>query len=472
MASDLTYENTRVIPWEALLSALLITLLFIPSRRYTLSSNLPFQVEPYRVVAGLLLLGWLSSAAIDSRVRLRRTPFDKPFRAFLFIAIASMMVNVDRVASVEGYVVKQLTIFGSIALVVYFITSVFSGRPDLVLVALKVILVCGAVLAVSAIFEVRTGYNVFLHLDRIMPFLQPGNVYDVHAATDSRGDAARAVASSQHPIEFGALMVVLAPLALALAAWTKQRRWWFVVALLLTALVAALSRTVVPMLVAAVLAGLWTRRKQVVRLWPALIPAVVVIHFAVPGALGSLTKSFFPQGGLVADQSTGPVGSGRVATFGPAIRAELLPDPLLGEGFSTRLTTDTRVATVTSPTVQANAPILDDQWLGVLLETGVLGFVALIWLFVAIVRRCGTVARTDYGLHGWLLSGITSSVAAFGVGMLTFDAFAFIQVLFIFSIVVGLASALLVEPAASEPALLTPLPRREFRRSLSPRVSA
>src|SRR4029079_14206095 len=147
--------------------------------------------------------------------------------------------------------------------------------------------------------------------------------------------------------------------------------------------------------------------------------------------MGSLAKSFFPQGGLIADQQQG-VGSGRVATLGPVLRHEFTINPIVGEGFSTRVTTES------DPTLPRNAPILDDQWLDVLLEIGILGFVKMIWLFVRVIRLGGGAARIDYSRRGGLLSGLTSSIAAFMIGMLTFDAFAFVQVTLLFAVLVGL----------------------------------
>ncbi len=386
-----------------------------------------------------MFLAWILSALVDHRVRFRRTPFERPFRVFAAVALLSLLANVGHAASVSSYVLKQLLFFAGVVLLAYFVTSVFAGRVDRVVVAVKAIVYAGVVLSLFAILEARTGYNVFLHLERVIPILQQGNIYEVNAATDSRGAGNRAFGASQHPIEFGALLAMIVPLALALAGATRQRRWLIAAALIMPAMFGALSRTIVPMLIGAILAALWTRKREVTRLWPALIPLVVVIHFAVPGALGSLTKSFFPEGGLIADQKTGDVGSGRISTLGPALRSELYPNPAFGVGFSTRVTT------TQDPSVDANAPILDNQWLGVLLETGIVGFVALIWLFVTILRRCGRAAKIDYGLRGWILAGITSSLAAYMLGMFTFDAFAFVQVTLVFTTLVGLAAALLID---------------------------
>ena len=78
--------------------------------------------------------------------------------------------------------------------------------------------------------------------------------------------------------------------------------------------------------------------------------------------------SFFPKGGLVAQQTNAAVGSGRLATLGPALHREFRPNPLVGEGFATRI--------VDPLDGTPNAPILDDRWAGVVCETGLLGRLA------------------------------------------------------------------------------------------------
>ena len=110
---------------------------------------------------------------------------------------------------------------------------------------------------------------------------------------------------------------------------------------------------------------------------------------------------------------------------------------MLGQGFGTRVVDDDGDA--------ARANILDNQWLGTLLETGAVGFFGWAWFFVRVVRKFGAEARRDDSERGWLLASLAAGVAAFAVGMLTFDAFSFIQVTFLLFILVGLGSALLAE---------------------------
>jgi polysaccharide biosynthesis protein PslJ len=183
---------------------------------------------------------------------------------------------------------------------------------------------------------------------------------------------------------------------------------------------------------------LWLRPRETRRLWPALLLMPIAIHFALPGTLGAVKQSFFPAGGLVAQQkaAANTSGSGRLADLGPAL-TEWEAEPLFGQGYGTQ------VVNLNAPGIQAN--IFDDQWLGTLLAIGAVGFFGWAWLFVRVVRRCAAEAKRDDSERGWLLTAIAASVAALGFGMLTFDAFAFIQVTFLLFILIGLASALLAE---------------------------
>ena len=110
--------------------------------------------------------------------------------------------------------------------------------------------------------------------------------------------------------------------------------------------------------------------------------------------------------------------------------------------------------------------ILDDQWLTTLLETGAIGFAGWLWFFVRAVRKFGAEAKRDQLARGWLLASITAAVTAYAVGMLTYDAFSFIQVTFLLFIFVGLGSVLLAEQPVPRP-VEQPVPAPS-RRSSSP----
>ena len=426
-----------LLSWRALISIVVLIILFIPIKRYTLPASLPIRLEPYRLVVAGLVLAWLTSALIDPRVRLRRTHvIDAPLLVFVVAVLGSMIVNSNRVSSVGPDALKGLLFFMSFIAVLFLTVSLLRSWDDIDFIV-RVLVVGGSVVALFALIESRTGYNVFAHLSQVVPVLRSTGVHEVI----QRGSRLRVFASAQHPIALGAAFAMLVPLAMYRAICFRKPLWWICATLLLMATLATVSRTAILMLVVIGLVFVWLRAREMKRLWPLVIPAVLAIHFALPGTIGTLRKSFFPAGGVVAQQRDANVGSGRVATLGPALDTEFAPNPILGEGFATRITAPDEYVPV------PNAPILDNQWLGTLLETGIVGVVALFWLFVRFVRRLGRAAKHDRSPRGWLLASIAASVAAYGESMLTYDAFSFIQVTFFLFILLALGSAAYALPA-------------------------
>ncbi|HET8606523.1 MAG TPA: O-antigen ligase family protein [Gaiellaceae bacterium] len=434
--ATLVAGHRTLFRWRNLVVALLLVILFVPIRRYKLAAGLPFDLEPYRLMVMFLIAGWLTSLLIDPRAWLRHSVYDRPVALIVAATFASELANPARVGSLGSYVVKSLTFFASFLLVFYVVVGVVRSGRDVDRIV-RVLVGGGAVIAFFALIERRTGYNVFNDLGRVVPLLHYQGGWE--GVGVERGGRLRVYGPAEHPIALGAALVMLLPLALYLIRSSGQRRWWVAIALLTTASLATASRTVISMLVAVVLVFLWLRPRETRRCWPALIPLLLVVHIAVPGAIGTMTAAFFPQGGLIKDQSTVVRGNalradGRLAKVGPALRS-WEEEPLFGLGFGTRV--------VGFQVAFNNAFILDDQWLGTLLDVGAVGTFAYLWLFVRAIRRCGRAAKADDSPRGWLLAALAAAIAAFAVGMLTFDAFSFIQVTFFFWIMLSASAALL-----------------------------
>lgn len=425
-----------LLSWRALLALVIVVILAIPIRRYTIPAGLPIQLEPYRVLVGLVTLAWLASMLVDARVRLRTTGLETPLFAVLATVLLSIVVNGGRIQElgVNQEVMKKTTFFLSFALIVYVIASVARTFEDVEFLT-KLLVFGGAVVAFCAIIEARTGFNAFTKIAGA--FLQENYIPDAEQGL-VRGAQRRAVASAQHPIALGAALAMLVPMSIYLGR-QHSRRWFAATALLGFATTATQSRTAMLMLFVIALVYLWLRPRQTLRFWPALIPAAVLMHAALPGAIGSIVSAFNPAGGLVAQQQNANVGSGRIATLGPALDSEFKPRPVLGGGFGSRVVNET----------PKSPPILDDQWLGNLLETGLLGALAWLWLYVRAMRHFRRGARDD-SPRGWLFVAFTASVIAYVVGMLTYDSYSFIQVTFLLFIVLGLGCALGAGASASE----------------------
>ena len=186
----------------------------------------------------------------------------------------------------------------------------------------------------------------------------------------------------------GALLIMLVPPALYIAYATKRKIWWVAATLVVVGAFSTVSRTTVVMVFAVALVFVLLRPTYARRFWPALIPVVLAIHFAVPGTLGTLKSSLFPKGGLIASQKVHPdsqSSAGRIADIGPSLH-ELAPKPLFGLGLGTRITTGP----------SANDRLLDDQWLGSLLDTGIAGIVGWVWLILRFIRSLAEYERLSH----------------------------------------------------------------------------
>src|SRR5262249_33149641 len=142
------------------------------------------------------------------------------------------------------------------------------------------------------------------------------------------------------------------------------------------------------------------------RIWPFLVVGFLAVAIALPHTIGSFYAAFFPKGGLVAEQDQKNVGSndgGRLSDIGPSL-GEYSMKPLLGEGVGSRI--PQRLGAVDS--VKTTARILDDQWLSSLLETGAIGVIGLLWLFVRTIRRLVRRAKVDDGPEGWLAAALAA----------------------------------------------------------------
>ena len=437
-----------ILRWDRMIAALLIVVLFVPIGRFKLPAVLPFDLELYRIVVAVLLLLWLTALLIDSRIRLESTAFDRPVILIVACTLASEVTNPGRVTQYGSHVVKSLTFFVSFVLLYYLITTTIRRRDDLLRI-LKLLTVGGAAIGALAVYELRTHYNLFDHVQTVLPFLVPQFSGNYHLGI---GGNIRAVGPSQHPIALGAALILLLPLAIYFAR-TSGRRWWFAAALLVLGAFASGSRTAIIMLVVVGIVFLCLKPTETKRLWPALFPAVVVIHFAVPGQLGNLYGAFFPKGGLIAQQSRFQanydplLAGGRIRLLKPML-SEASQKPLFGDGVGTRLTGFN--------TPDRNAPILDDQWLGLALEVGFVGVAAWVWLFVGAVRKLVQASRTATRVgDDWLFAALAASVASCAIGMFTFDAFDFTQVPFMFWILLGV-SAVLLGLSKTSPSLGSP----------------
>ncbi len=401
---------------------------FIPIRVYTLPAPGPVKLEPYRLFVILLAAALLLGAIAGTR-KVQTCRLGAALLTVCASAVVSLAVNyssfTERLLGTEA--TKAATYLLTFPIVFVLVASGVRNRAD-VERCIKAIVVGGAFVALAAIIETRTQYNVFNHLRTLLPFLQDTG----ERAAEVRNGALRAEASAQHPIALGVALSLCLPLSLALMTRVKDtpRRLLYGTCglILVIGMVATISRTAFLALAVMLLIGLMTERQRLLRLWPLAFVLLIAAHTVLPGGMGRLYHSFFPKGGITSEQSgrAGGVGSGRLADISPALK---LVETHAYFGTGDPLPPPPDLADQPALTDDATPPdpiIFDDQYLTSLVGHGILGLAAVLWLIGAIVfrlirsaRRARRSTAAAERLHG--------AVAGFAASMLTFDAFAFVQ---------------------------------------------
>jgi O-Antigen ligase len=422
-----------VVQWHSLITITVLVIFFIPIRRFTLAGGFGFELEPYRVVVGLVLLAWFTSLLVDPRARLRPSGVGLPLTIFIAAVLGSIIVNSGRIhaLALESHVLKQLMFFYAYILMFLLIVSVIRTVEE-VDKLLKVLVLGATVVAVTAVYEYWTHANLYDNLPRVMPFLQqisaaPGEV--------NRGGLHRTSASAEHPIALAAALLLLFPFSVYLAM-TASRRWWLASGILVLGAFTTVSRTSLIMVTVVGLAFFCMRPRQVVKAWPWAIPLLIAAQFAVPGALGTFRYWIQKPSDVVVEQERVQTGlsrtqgdQGRLADIAPSL-AEFSQTPFLGQGFGTRISDYDH---------EDSAQILDDQWLKTLLETGLLGAVPLACLLLIAVKRAARRARKQVGVDGWRAVAFTASLASYTLSMFVYDAFSFTQSTYLLFIVLALS---------------------------------
>ena len=377
---------STTVGWDRLIALILVVVLFVPIGRYRLPGSLPFNLELYRVVVALCILVWAASLLVDSRVRLRSTAFDRPLALIAACVLASEITNPGRVNAygvARHQVADVLPEFHSRLLPDGYDHSApwQRGIPSQARHGVR---------GSDRSFRGRSNFERTTTFSTTSTLCFPFLSFEGALPYSMLGGNLRVFGPAQQPIALGAALILILPVAVYFARTAGRRRWWLAALLILLGALASGSRTAVVMLAAEVIVFLLLKPNETKKLWPALIPAIAVVHFALPGTIGGLKDAFFPKGGLIAQQSRfeadyNPLlAGGRIRLIKPML-SEASGKPFFGEGYGTR------ISGFNEP--DRNAPILDDQWLNNVLDVGFVGLGAWVWLMVRAVRRLFRASR-------------------------------------------------------------------------------
>ena len=371
-----------------LLVVYLLLLLFIPARLVIGPLGAPG--APAALLAIVLLLWWATGRMLwHPRVR----PGGQPVRlVLLLLTIATLasyfvgMVMGMPALQMSGADRGLLSMFGSIG-VSLVATDMLHSRESVDRL-LRLLTYLTAIVAVIGILQFVTGLDLSKYL--VIPGLTANGDIDV---TGERSSFRRVAGTTSHQIEFGVILAAVYPIALHYALdHQRARAWlrWGVVVVITVAIPMAVSRSAVIglSLGLVVLFIGWSGWRRAVAV--LVIPLVILaMRVAIPGLLGTLVSGilFWSR-----DDSI----QGRTDDYA-VVGAYIERSPWLGTGFGTLIPKDFIV--------------LDNQFLGVLVEMGVLGLVSLLLLFGVGFACCrGAALRAPDNVTRSLATSLSASV--------------------------------------------------------------
>ncbi|MGE5763231.1 MAG: O-antigen ligase family protein [Mycobacterium leprae] len=367
------------------------------------------------------LLWWLAASVASTRPVLHPA---QPVRTMLWLLAFATLASYA-VAALGGLPADQLrgADRGLLALAswlgVALVANDLLRSVESVQRLLRRVVVLGSALAVLAIVQFATGWSLVEALR--LPGLSANRTLEF---IGERSSFRRVAGTTSHPIELGMVLAVVFPLALQAAfTATRRRLCWGIAALTIAvAIPMSVSRSAILALAVAgvVLWCTWSAPRRIGAL--LVVPVfLVTMRAAVPGLLGTIKSLFLHL-------SSDPSIQGRTDDY-QVVGRLIDQSPWLGRGFGTFLPQDFF--------------ILDNQYLGSLVETGIVGMTALIGLFVVLFFTARGIRRaTDDPVLRELAQALAASTLAVGVGYAAFDRLGFSTITGLLFLLAGCTGAL------------------------------
>ncbi|MEO8219694.1 MAG: O-antigen ligase family protein [Specibacter sp.] len=345
------------------------------------------RVQPVRIAFVVLVLAILASYAVAALTALPFTDQN-----------SSNMVLLN-VASYAG--------------VVLLANDGISDRARFV-VLLRRIAFAGGLYAALGLVQFFTGHNVVESIQ--IPGLASGGTGGV----DTRGDFVRPESTARHALEYAAVLAMVLPIALTIAIRDSTRhkfiRWFPVVAIMMAAFLSVTRSALLGIIaVLVVLIPTWEPAVKKMAVWAGLGGAMVM-YALVPGLSGTILGMF---------SGNDPSVDSRTDSYA-VVGDYLFVSPLFGRGLGT---------------MGPQYRIFDNQYIGFIIETGLLGVTAFVLLALTAMITTFLRRRAPDPLIGALGPAFCAAVLAGALLSAFFDSFHFPQAVGMFFLMIGLSGA-------------------------------
>ena len=431
-------HTKRVMPW--LLAGFLVMVFVVPFDGIIFKVHLPFDAKPDRLlIASMVFVAVMKASGVRRRAR-RLTALERAVLIFVGVALFSVILNIDRVYQLNQLNFTEKRLSTLFAYVIFFFLVVRNVRPTEMGAFARFILVLTCVTALGTLYEAHSGVNLFYVWSAKL--LHPvasvlTSPTDIHPKF---GERPTVVGPTDHGLALTSMLTIALPFAvlpLLEARATKTRiKYIVVIGLILAAELATARKTALVAPIAMFLV-LMVYKRQLLRWAPvALVALIPVIHFASPGALGTVSN-------ITAHANSSDSTAGRVNDYS-AVTPDILSNLAFGRGYGTL-----------DPDNWRWYRILDNEYLDELFQTGFVGLFAYLAVILAALASAHRVIRAG-GRRAPPVLAAAAGCAAYGVVSATFDALAFPQAPYTFLFAAGLIAVAAHERAESQQAETTP----------------
>jgi polysaccharide biosynthesis protein PslJ len=411
-------HTTWLLPW--MLATFLAMIWLTPFDNVDLPISLPLDASLDRPLLGAMAVLWI--LALSGSVgfgRLRSSGVHRALAIFALIATLSILLNHEtlaRLGELDTAIKKLVLLFSYGA---FFVIAVSVIRPAEVPRLVKFMLGLASITAIGVLVEYRLGYNAFYNWTGLV---FPGTDPPPDIGTYDSIGRKTIVGPGGHPLAAAMMMSIALPFALVGALDAKERRtkvWHALAAALMLAAAMATQRKtsfVVPVVSIAVLCAY--RPRAMLRMLPWGLVLLIAIHGVAPGALGGVTDQLKPGAfsGVLTTQD-------RVDDYG-AIKPEIAAHLMLGRGYESY--------------DQIKYRILDNQYLTLIVNVGLLGILAYLGVIAAALWYAHRCTRSRDPARARVGIAAMATITGMLVGSALLDTLALPQLPYLFCFVAAL----------------------------------
>lgn len=396
-------HTSRLLPWS--IAGLIAMFWLTPFDRIQLQASGPVNITLDRIVLPFVFAIWLIAftAGPGARPRVRVTRVHVAIGIYLACAFLSTVLDAHYLNHAGELMLSLKKLPLLISYMSVFVLIASSVRREEVPAFLTFTLVLAVIVSLGTIYEYRWHQNLFVTLSSkifIGPFTLVGG--DTATSVDSLGRR-WVEGPSAYGVELVAMLATALPIAVLGILKSKTRRQHLLYGLAVVALLYGMVATdrksalVAPGAVFLTLA--YFRRRQLISLAPLGLVIVIFLAATSPAAIRNIVTQY-----TSADASHVATVSSRTANY-DAVRPDLWSHLLLGRGQGT----------YAPPTDR----IVDSEIILPLVETGVLGLVAILMIPISVILLCRrSASRHESRWSGPAVTGVAAGVCFLSVSML------------------------------------------------------